>query len=527
MNRVRMTVDGVVVEAEPGTTVAAALLDAGVSRFRTSVTGQARGPLCAMGICHECRVVLDGQMHRRACLEGSAAGRSVQTTGTSFDLGPQAPVERVTTQVAVVGAGPAGIAAACRAAESGAEVLLLDEGLVAGGQIWRHLDSHQLPASAREWLGRLARSGARVAPRSTVVDGGLGRGSHRLVVTEGPRLREVSAERIIVATGARELFLPFPGWTLPNVMGVGAAQALLKSGASFRKRNVVVAGSGPLVLPVAALLAADGARLRLVAEQAARAAVLRFGASLWRQPRKLVEAARFRVAFSGSPYRTGVWVVAARGDRQVQEVDLTDGRRTWTEPCDLLCCAFGLLPNLELPLLLGCEIAENGVSVDGRQATSVAGVFAAGESTGVGGAESALLEGQIAGLAAAGRDAAAAKLTGRRDEGRAFGRRLATAFAPRAALRALATAETIVCRCEDVTLARLDAGWSRRQAKLYTRVGMGPCQGRVCGPGLELLFGWDRDSVRPPLSPTSLGMLAESIPFETETVAPSFEVKSP
>jgi NADPH-dependent 2,4-dienoyl-CoA reductase/sulfur reductase-like enzyme len=419
-------------------------------------------------------------------------------------------VEReLAVDVAVVGGGPAGIAAACRAAESGASVALLDEGTAAGGQIWR--GGRASSPGARRWLARLARSGARAIPRAVVADADP---AGTLWAEVDGRPLAVAWRRLVVATGARERFLPFPGWTLGDVLGVGAAQALLKSGWEVRGRTVAVAGTGPLLLPVAALLAARGARVALVAEQTPGEALRRFARGLWRRPGKLLAAARLRAGSLAAPYRAGAWVTAAHGDGRVEEVAWTDGSRTHRTRCDLLCCAYGLVPNVELPRLLGCRLGERMgggfVAVDGDQATSVPGVYCAGEPTGIAGVEPALAEGEIAGLAAAG-GAIGRPLRRRRDGGRAWGEALAAAFALRPELLALARPETVVCRCEDVRLGDLDPDWTPRQAKLASRAGMGPCQGRVCGPALAALLGragWDDGAVRPPLKPVSVATLA-------------------
>jgi NADPH-dependent 2,4-dienoyl-CoA reductase/sulfur reductase-like enzyme len=407
-------------------------------------------------------------------------------------------------EVVVVGAGPAGIAAACRAAESGARVLLLDENPRAGGQIWRGASRGRGPAAARRWLARLAESSAQLVDTTAVVDA-LGDG---VLLTErrGDAV-EVESERLVIASGARELFLPFPGWTLPNVLGVGGGQALLKSGTSFRGRTIVIAGSGPLLLPVAAALAGTGARLSLVAEQAPPHRVRRFALSCWRFPGKLIEATRYRAAFLSTAYRPGVWAIAARGDDRVEEVVLTDGRRSWAEPCDYLLASYGLVPNLELPRLLGCVVDNDRVTVDDHQLTTVGNVYCAGEPTGIGGLELALVEGEIAGLAATGRHREAEALAGRRRRLQRFAAALAEAFAPRRELAKRVDVDTTICRCEDVAWRQLGPAGSFRQAKLTTRVGMGPCQGRVCGPALALLRGWESDRVRPPLRVSTLGVL--------------------
>jgi len=406
-------------------------------------------------------------------------------------------------QIAVVGAGPAGIAAACAAAELGASVVVLDGGPAPGGQIWR-----APTRTARGWLGRLQRSGARFEPGLHVVDVESPR---TLVAEREGRAQRIHAERLVLCPGARELFLPFPGWTLPDVVGVGAAQALIHAGLRVRGRRAVVAGTGPLLLPTAAALAGHGARVAVVAEQAPLVRLIRFAAGLVADPTRCLEAIRLRARFASSRYRAGVFVESARGPDSVAEVTLSDGRRRWSESCDLLCCAYGLVPNLELPRLVGCTLDADSVWVDGDQATSVDGVFCAGEPTGIGGAALALAEGEIAGRAAAGRPGGAPRLRERRQRERRFARRLGEAFALRSELRHLPGPDTIVCRCEDVPLGRLREEWTPRQAKLYTRSGMGSCQGRVCGPALRFLFGWGMDRVRSPVEPAAIRTLSGEV----------------
>jgi hypothetical protein len=152
--------------------------------------------------------------------------------------------------------------------------------------------------------------------------------------------------------------------------------------------------------------------------------------------------------------------------------------------------------------------------VDERQATTIPGVFCAGEPTGIGGVERALVEGEIAGAAALDlqipRALVPRALVNRRAGLRQYSRRLESSFALRPEVRSLATADTVVCRCEDVRLGELDPAWTARQAKLYTRAGMGPCQGRICGAALESIRGWSRDSVRPPVQPAQLSTLLDS-----------------
>jgi NADPH-dependent 2,4-dienoyl-CoA reductase/sulfur reductase-like enzyme len=460
-----------------------------------------------MGTCFECRVTIDGEPHHRACLETVREGMEV---GLAFEGGvpgtKKAPLAPVVTEaprgakVVVVGGGPAGIAAAVHAAEAGARTLLLDEQARPGGQIWRG----EAPAAARVWLERLASSQTTVLAGATVVDAPE---PNELLVERDGRPVRVAFERLVLATGARELLLPFPGWTLPGVVGVGGAQALLKAGARFGGLRVVVAGSGPLLLAVAAALKRAGARVVGIAEQAPLLRLAAFGGGLWRQPRKIAEALGYAATLRGVPYRTGTWVREALGGESVERVVLAGARGGGQWECDVLACGFGLVPNLDLPRLLGCETTAEGVVVDPSQRTSRDGVFATGELCRIAGVDHALATGAIAGLAAAGRGTPR-PLGTRLARETGFAGRLARAFALRDELRSLARPETTVCRCEDVALGRLAVAGSAREAKLHTRAGMGACQGRVCGPALTFLRGFAPDSVRPPLAPVPVAVLA-------------------
>jgi NADPH-dependent 2,4-dienoyl-CoA reductase/sulfur reductase-like enzyme len=400
-----------------------------------------------------------------------------------------------TYDIVIVGAGPAGLAAAKRATESGARVAVLDDNPHPGGQIWR-----SDPARWRPLLGKLDPiCGVRVvaAPEPGHLtlekfDGDIG----------------IAYGKLILATGARERFLPFPGWTLPNVMGAGGLQALVKSGLPIEGKRVIIAGSGPLLLAVAKYMRAHGAKVLLVAEQAADSALLRFGLGLVRHPGKLLQTLQFGTALLGIRHRTSCWPIAADGSGKLESVTLHRAGKTWKESCDYLACGFGLIPNTELPLLLGCRLGELGVQIDDYQETSVPGVYCAGEVTGIGGLDLSLVEGEIAGYAAAGKPALAAPLFGQRAHHRSFAASLEKAFALREELKSLTGDDTLVCRCEDVSFGRVRAcsGW--RDAKLHTRCGMGPCQGRVCGGALEFLLGWKSESVRPPVFPARIQSLS-------------------
>jgi D-hydroxyproline dehydrogenase subunit alpha len=418
--------------------------------------------------------------------------------------------------VIVVGAGPAGIAAAIAAARHGRSVLLLDDNPAAGGQIWR--GGIEVPTQ-RATRGENA--GRNMALRNLASSGAVLLTGYRVFDAPAPHtlsaLRETAGEaeavtlqydQLILATGARERFLPFPGWTLPGVFGAGGLQALVKGGFPVQGKRVAVAGSGPLLLAVAAHLREFGAHVTSVAEQAPMSQLVLFAASLWSRPAKVLQGIGYRAALGNVPYRTGCWPVAAFGDEAtglLKSVRFTDGAKTWDERCDMLACGFHLVPNTELASLLGCKLRGDFVAVDEQQQTSVANVYCAGEPTGIAGLDAALVQGEIAGLACAGQKTG--PLRARNAAEKRFAAALETAFRLRPELSTLSSPETIVCRCEDVTYGDLAsrAGWT--DAKLQTRCGMGPCQGRICGPATQTLFGWKPTSIRPPLFPVPLNAL--------------------
>jgi len=407
--------------------------------------------------------------------------------------------------VLVIGGGPAGIAAATCAAESGASTLLVDDNPRLGGQIWRSTAANDIPGQARRWLNKFKASGCRALCDVHIVDC---IGDKVLRGESGRGIQTFMYSKLVLATGARERLLPFPGWTLPNVFAAGGLQALVKGGAPIQRKRVVVAGTGPLLLAVASYLKRRGAKILCVAEQAPWERVAHFGVGLWSRPTKLLQAAAMGAALGAVDFKAGCWPVAARGDGVLREVDFHGSGGRFTLACDYLACGFGLVPNLELPRLLGSEVVNGFVAVDEWQQTSIAGVYCAGEPTGIGGVDSALAEGHIAGLAAAGRRHQARSFFRSRATAREFEEVLSATFRLRPELRSLCGGDTLVCRCEDVRFDRLRqmTGW--REAKLQTRCGMGSCQGRTCGTAAEFLFGWDAVHTRPPVFPARVETLA-------------------
>jgi D-hydroxyproline dehydrogenase subunit alpha len=473
--------------------------------------------------------------------------------------------------VTVVGAGPAGLAAAVAAADLGCTVTLIDSAATPGGQIYRQslLDEEQENSKsfhaarlAHRFQRALRHERVHYVPATSVwhaerasAEGQPGEFVLRLAGPDGAsaeaplRSGTVRSDALIVATGATELVLPFPGWDLPGVTTVGAAQALLKSQGVTIGRRAIVAGSGPLLLPAAAGLAAAGVKVVAVLEATTAAAGARGAAGLAAYPGKLAEAAGYAATLARHrvPVRPGHAVVGCRGDGRVRQATIARLDRGWRPvprsrrdvEVDALHVSFGFSPALELTRLLGCADDPHPdrpiatVRVDADQATSVPGVFAAGEITGIGGADVAELEGYLAGAAAAaylgaappdGRAPRLGPIRSRLARARRFAARLDGAYPLRPGWLAWPAPDTVVCRCEDVSWAEIDRAVAAgahdvRAVKGLTRCGMGYCQGRICGATVQSLISHDSghplDKVgdlhgRPILSPVSLEAIANT-----------------
>jgi NADPH-dependent 2,4-dienoyl-CoA reductase/sulfur reductase-like enzyme len=411
-------------------------------------------------------------------------------------------------EILVVGSGPAGIAAAACAAENGVHVGLVDDNPHPGGQIWRSRNGQPaLRGIAAQWRSRLNIAKVTQLQGWTVF---VQHAPGTLRAEREGEAADLHYEHLILATGARERFLPFPGWTLANVMGVGAIQAMLKSGLPLGGKRVVIAGSGPLLIAVAASLKAAGAHVLCICEQAPLSQLMPFALSLIATPAKIAEGLRYKSATSDIPFHTSSWPVAAHGENHLHSVTLSIRGKLKTIACDYFACGFHLVPNIELPLLLGCDVNNGYVAVNQWQQTSLTNAYCAGEPTGIGGLELSLIEGQIAGLTAARQLEKARALFSQRQKFSRFARRLTTAFALRDELKALSQPDTLLCRCEDVPYSAVRQQPSWRAAKLHTRCGMGSCQGRICGAATEFLLGWNADSVRPPVFPALISSLAPS-----------------
>jgi len=298
--------------------------------------------------------------------------------------------------ILILGAGPAGMAAALSAAACDKQVIILDDNPAPGGQIWRAGPQATQPALARRYRDAIAASaairlvnGARLIARPSAY-------SVLFETADGGGV--VYWQKLILCCGARELSLPFPGWTLPGVTGAGGLQAQIKQGLALKGEKVVIAGSGPLLLAVADTVNKAGGEVTNIIEQAPLPALLRFAGGLWRWPQKLRQLAML----APKGYLSGTQVIRAHGTTRLEAVTLRQRGVERTIACDRLAIGYGLIPNIETALLFGCATAQEAIQVNRWQQTSIADIYAAGECTGFGGSELALAEGEIAGFAAAG-----------------------------------------------------------------------------------------------------------------------------
>jgi NADPH-dependent 2,4-dienoyl-CoA reductase/sulfur reductase-like enzyme len=428
-------------------------------------------------------------------------------------------------QVLVIGAGPGGLAAARSARAAGATVTLLDSSDSLGGQYWRHLPESRPSRKERilhhGWDKFQALASELTAdPGCEVILGAhvwaIDAGEHPVVHAvigepDGRDRQRMSFQptAIVLATGAHDRTLPFPGWDLPGVFTAGAAQALAKGERLAVGQRVVVAGAGPFLLPVAQSLAATGSRVVAVMEANRAVPMLRgWLPRAWR----LLPAAGKGLELAGYlaghirhriPYLLGRTVIAAHGTTAVESVTTARLDSDWvpiagtekTIAVDAVCVSHAFTPRLELALAVGCELTtDRFVRVDRRQETSTPGVYAVGELTGIGGVDLALAEGALAGRYAAGASGTNPSLERKRAVFSGFADRIEAAHGIRRGWPAWLSESTIVCRCEEVSYgslcqtARATESQSLRSLKLSTRAGLGICQGRVCGRTVEDLL---------------------------------------
>ncbi len=460
--------------------------------------------------------------------------------------------------LAIVGAGPAGLSAAREASALGLSATLIDENALAGGQYYRQSppgfarapggDARLLRPEAGALLEVAAAGPVRFLPRTTV----WGIFDDRTLALHGASApRFLRAGAVVLAPGAYERAFAFPGWTLPGVFTAGGLQVLAKSQGLLPGRRILLAGNGPFLLLVAAQLLEAGAEVAAVVEASPTAKSWATLTGLFGHWDVVREGMHYlhRLARAGVPLLTAHAIVAVAGDGIVEQAVVAplggDGRPDRTAlrrfAVDAVGLGYGFVPSTELLRQAGGAVRyadELGGFVPVRSATlesTVPGIFVAGDGGGIAGARVAMVQGRLAAIAAARalgvvsapRAAELADPLGRELEGLeglrvALGRLYQARLAPTACL----TPDTLVCRCEAVTAQRIehairDGARTPHEVKIYTRAGMGLCQGRMCGPTVAALLAerlgvppasLPPPSVRPPVKPVPLEALALPLP---------------
>lgn len=459
-----------------------------------------------------------------------------------------------TAECVVVGGGPAGLTAALTAARAGVRVMLVDENSAPGGQYYRQLPASFLPVAparlgkehvdGRRLIDEVRAAGVELALDTVawgIFDG------RTVALASSDRATQVAAETVVLATGAYDRPVPFPGWTLPGVLTAGGAQNLMKGYRVLPGRRVLVVGSGPLLLVVAHYLLRGGAQVVAVCEAASTRGMWRHGPSMLAHLDLVQQGYRYwrEMKDAGVPFLTGHIIRRALGGEHVTGAVVSRCDQDWrpiagTETqleVDAVVVGYGFLSSLELSRLAGCDHRwsteqEGWVPMRTRDMEStVPGVCVVGDGAGVAGSAVALEEGRLAGLMAAHHLGRRGGREWERERNKARGRLLHLAGFRRVmdsvyrvgcGLYTLSDADTMLCRCEEVTVGEAlsairDGATHVNEVKAWTRCGMGRCQGRMCGPALGHLIAQVTGRAvpdagvftpRPPTKPVSLGVLA-------------------
>lgn len=403
--------------------------------------------------------------------------------------------------VVIVGAGPAGLSAALSAAESGQNIVILDNNPQPGGQIWRAGPVFPIPPLAKEKYDKLEKFKNIDFIYSAKIVASFNQ--NQLIVELSDHALTLTYTNLILCTGARELFLPFPGWTLEGVTGAGGLQALIKAGTPIKNERIVIAGSGPLLLASAQTARKAQAHVVYIAEQAPKSKTYKFALQLWQWPQKIFQA----LSMPFHLYQPNSYIIEAIGTNKLEAVRLQTPSGVVTIECDRLACGFGLVPNIQLAQMLKCHIEENQIKTNQYQLTSQSNIYAAGECTGFGGSELSIIEGTLAGYAATNDLERANELLTQKQHYQKFADLLKHSFNLRPEIKQLARPDTIFCRCEDVSFEKISNRKNWIDAKIHTRCGMGACQGSTCAATAACLFDWEIKNARPPVFPARLKTL--------------------
>lgn len=458
--------------------------------------------------------------------------------------------------VAIVGAGPAGLRAAEQLVRFGLRPVLIDEAPRVGGQIYRQPPA-PLQRAPKALYGFEAGKATALFDRFAALQAQIDHRPETLVwqiedrtlhLLKGQATSTLAFDALILATGATDRVLPIPGWTLPGVTTLGAAQVVLKAQASLIGPRVVFAGSGPLLYLVAAQYTQAGGQVQAVLDTAPPDAPRRALPQMLARPATLAKGAWLlaRLRLAGVPVHRGVHLLHAEGDGRVARVHWQQGGRIRHTDCDALALGHGLRSETQLADLAGCAFDFDAVDQawlpqrDAAGRSSVRGVYLAGDGAGILGADAAELAGARAALALLqdlGRtvdSVAVQRLDRALQPQRRFRVALETLCPLPADWAAQASDALIVCRCEAITAGELracvrDTGTRElNRLKALTRIGMGRCQGRMCGPAAARLLAdaagcalpdVGRLRSQPPVKPVPIAVLATALDATTPVPA--------
>jgi len=465
-----------------------------------------------------------------------------------------------TTQLAILGGGPAGLSAAIEAAKAGVASIVIDENHTLGGQIFRRIPS-SFSVRDEKKLGKYYVKGGKILEEvskfSDKIDvwteslvWGLFEDKELAIMRDG-NLELLKADQIVIAPGAYDRPVPFPGWTLPGVFTAGGTQVMIKSQRILPGSRFLLAGSGPLQLAVADQLLKSKAKVVAVLEAASMTGMWRYVPNLLNEPELMLDGFRYLATLKlhRVPFLQSHIIVKANGSEEVEGAVIASVDEDWqpipeTERAfevDAICIGYGLIPNTDLARLCGCahdydsRLSGWVTRCNENMETTVHGIFVAGDGCQIAGFGAAIEQGRLAGIFAARNlgliDSVRAEVVAKPIRRRlkrhlAFQSGVGELYTVRSGIYGLADEGTLVCRCEEITLGEIRRAMQEgashpNDIKRRTRAGMGFCQGRICVPTFQGIVDRElgiepadigQERVRTPLKPIPLGSFQQDPP---------------
>jgi thioredoxin reductase len=463
-----------------------------------------------------------------------------------------------TTKLAIVGGGPAGMSAAVEAAQLGVPSIVIDENPQLGGQIFRQLPTDFKAVDAGK-LGKYYRYGKKILAEVAEIKESVEVWTDALVwgcfndrelaVMRDGRFEMLKADQVIIAAGAYDRPIPFPGWTLPGVFTAGCAQVMVKSQRVIPGQKFLLAGSGPLQLALAHELLKAGAEVVAVVEAVSMIGLWRYIPRLLKGPHLMWDGMKYfaTLKLHHVPFIQSHVITRAVGHDEVEKAVVTAVDKNWqpipgteqTFDVDAVCVGYGLIPNIDLPRECGCAHEYDPIlggwipRKDENMETTVPGIYVAGDGCGINGVDVAVEQGKLAGIYASlnlGRldrtaaDKLAKPIRKKLKRLKTFQSAVSEFYSVQSGIYSLPDDDTIICRCEEVSLGeirkaiRAAGHFHPNDVKRRTRAGMGYCQGRLCSPAIygiaEAEPGFKPRNIsdtigRPPVKPIRMSLLLE------------------